>query len=40
MLSTQQQQQHTAGLRDDDLISKCKLHWRNATLDHFTWVRE
>jgi hypothetical protein len=25
--------------RQGDLISQCKLHWRNATLDHFTWVR-
>jgi hypothetical protein len=24
---------------EGDLISRCKLHWRNATLDHFTWVR-
>lgn len=23
---------------EKDLLSKCKLHWRNATLDHFTWV--
>eukprot|EP00879_Flechtneria_rotunda_P011348 GHRR01011853.1.p1 GENE.GHRR01011853.1~~GHRR01011853.1.p1 ORF type:complete len:158 (+),score=7.57 GHRR01011853.1:52-525(+) len=21
------------------LIDRCKLHWRNATLDHFTWVK-
>jgi hypothetical protein len=23
-----------------DLVSRCTLLWRNATLDHFTWVRE
>jgi hypothetical protein len=40
--SSLKQQVPTAGEQRDqqgDLISKCKLHWRNATLDHFTWVR-
>lgn len=32
-----EQQPH---IRGEELLSRCKLHWRNATLDHFTYVRQ
>eukprot|EP00878_Enallax_costatus_P010690 GHUV01011166.1.p1 GENE.GHUV01011166.1~~GHUV01011166.1.p1 ORF type:complete len:391 (+),score=98.94 GHUV01011166.1:394-1566(+) len=32
--------QYTAtSQNNEDLVSRCKLQWRNATLDHFTWAQ-